>query len=315
MKRLFSVCVAVLFLIGAVASVQAADNLVLATGGTAGTYYPFGGAMAKIWNSKIKDMNVTAQTSGASGENIRLINKKEVELALVQSDTLDQAWNGKEAFKEPLKGMSVIATLYPEIVQVVVRADSPIKTFADLKGMKVGVGAPGSGTEINFRQLMDIYGLKKEDVNGQYLSYSESAEAFKDKHIDAFIATAGIPNAAIMDVSTQNDIRILPIPADVSAKILKKYPFFAAVTIPANTYKGVTQDVPTVAVNAVLIVGNQLKPEMVYQLTKALFENQAELASAHAKGKEVSLKYAVQGVSVPFHPGAVKYYKEKGLMK
>jgi len=315
MKRLFSLCVVVLFLIGAVAAVQAADNLVLATGGTAGTYYPFGGAMAKIWNSKIKDMNVTAQTSGASGENIRLINKKEVELALVQSDTLDFAYNGKEAFKEPLKGMSVIATLYPEIVQIVVRADSPIKTFADLKGKKVGVGAPGSGTEINFRQLMEIYDMKKEDVNGQYLSYSESAEAFKDKHIDAFIATAGIPNAAIMDVSTQNDIRILSIPADISAKLIKKYPFFAAVTVPANTYKGLTADVPTVAVNAVLIAGNQLKPEMVYNLTKSLFENQAELASAHAKGKEVSLKYAVQGVSIPFHPGAVKYYKEKGLMK
>jgi len=315
MKRLFSMCVVVLFLIGAVASVQAADNLVLATGGTAGTYYPFGGAMAKIWNSKIKDMNVTAQTSGASGENIRLINKKEVELALVQSDTLDFAYNGKEAFKEPLKGMSVIATLYPEIVQVVVRADSPIKTFADLKGKKVGVGAPGSGTEINFRQLMDIYGMKKEDVNGQYLSYSESAEAFKDKHIDAFIATAGIPNAAIMDVSTQNDIRILPISADISAKLIKKHPFFAAVTVPANTYKGLTADVPTVAVNAVLIVGNQLKPEMVYNLTKTLFDNLADLASAHAKGKEVSLQYAVQGVSIPFHPGAVKYFKEKGLMK
>ena len=200
MKRLFGVCVAVLFLIGAVASVQAADNLVLATGGTAGTYYPFGGAMAKIWNSKIKDMNVTAQTTGASGENVRLINKKEVELALVQSDTLDFAFNAKEAFKEPLKGMSAIAVLYPEIVQVVVRADSPIKTFADLKGKKVGVGAPGSGTEANFRQLMDVYGMKKEDVNAQYLSFSESAEAFKDKHIDAFIVTAGIPNAAIMDI-------------------------------------------------------------------------------------------------------------------
>ena len=315
MRRLFSVCVAVLFVIGAVASVQAADNLVLATGGTAGTYYPFGGAMAKIWNSKIKDMNVTAQTSGASGENIRLMNKKEVELALVQSDTLDQAWNAMEAFKEPLKGMSAVATLYPEIVQVVVRADSPIKTFADLKGKKVGVGAPGSGTEINFRQLMDIYGLKKEDVNGQYLSYSESAEAFKDKHIDAFIATAGIPNSAIMDVSTQNDIRILPIPADVAAKLIQKHPFFAGVKVPANTYKGITQDVPTVAVNAVLIAGKDLKRRMVYNLTKALFENQADLASAHAKGKEVNLQYAVQGVSIPFHPGAVKYYKEKGLMK
>lgn len=315
MKRLFGVCMAVLFVIGAAGSVQAADNLVLATGGTAGTYYPFGGAMAKIWNSKIKDMNVTAQTSGASGENVRLINKKEVELALVQSDTLDFAFNAKEAFKEPLKGMSVIATLYPEIVQVVVRADSPMKTFGDLKGKKVGVGAPGSGTEANFRQLMDAYGMKKEDVNGQYLSFSESAEAFKDKHIDAFIVTAGIPNSAIMDISTQNEVRILTIPADVSAKMIQKYPFLAAVKVPANTYKGLAADVPTVAVNAVLIAGNQLKDDMVYNLTKALFENQAELASAHAKGKELDIKYAVQGVSIPFHPGAVKYYKEKGLMK
>ncbi len=315
MKRLFGACLAVLFVIGAAASLQAADNLVLATGGTAGTYYPFGGAMAKIWNSKIKDMNVTAQTSGASGENVRLINKKEVELALVQSDTLDFAFGAKEAFKEPLKGMSVIATLYPEIVQVVVRADSPMKTFGDLKGKKVGVGAPGSGTEANFRQLMDAYGMKKEDVNGQYLSFSESAEAFKDKHIDAFIVTAGIPNSAIMDISTQNEVRILEIPVAVAGKMTQKYPFLAGVKVPANTYKGQTADVYTVAVNAVLIAGSQLKDDMVYNLTKALFENQAELAAAHAKGKELNAQYAVQGVSIPFHPGAVKYYKEKGLMK
>jgi hypothetical protein len=315
MKRLIGVVMAVLFVVGAAASTHAADNLVLATGGTAGTYYPFGGAMAKIWNSKIKDMNVTAQTSGASGENVRLINKKEVELALVQSDTLDFAFSAKEAFKEPLKGMSVIATLYPEIVQVVVAAGSPIKSFADLKGKKVGVGAPGSGTEANFRQLLDAYGMKKEDVNAQYLSFSESAEAFKDKHIDAFIVTAGIPNAGIMDVSTQNEIRILDIPVDVTAKLTQKYPFLAAVKVPANTYKGLTADVSTVAVNAVLIAGNQLKDDMVYNLTKALFENQAELAAAHAKGKELDIKYAVQGVSIPFHPGAVKYFKEKGLMK
>jgi TRAP transporter TAXI family solute receptor len=315
MKRVVGGFVAVLLLMGMVAAVQAADNLVLATGGTAGTYYPFGGAMAKIWNSKVKDMNVTAQTSGASGENVRLINKKEVELALVQSDTLDFAFNAKEAFKEPLKGMSVIATLYPEIVQVVVAAGSPVKNFADLKGKKVGVGAPGSGTEANFRQLLDAYGMKKEDVNAQFLSFSESAEAFKDKHIEAFIVTAGIPNAGIMDVSTQNEIRILDISADVAAKLTQKYPFLAAVKVPANTYKGQTADVSTVAVNAVLIAGNQLKEDMVYNLTKALFENQAELAAAHAKGKELNSQYAVKGVSIPFHPGAVKYYKEKGLMK
>jgi TRAP transporter TAXI family solute receptor len=315
MKRWFGACVTVLFLMGAVASVYAADNLVLATGGTAGTYYPFGGAMAKIWNSKIKDMNVTAQTSGASAENVRLVNKKEVELALVQSDTLDFAFNATEAFKEPLKAMSAIAVLYPEVVQVVVAAAGPIKSIADLKGKKVGVGAPGSGTEANFRQLLDAYGMKKEDVNAQFLSFSESAEAYKDKHIDAFIVTAGIPNAGIMDVATQNEIRILNIPADVAAKLTQKYPFLAAVKVPANTYKGQTAEVSTVAVNAVLIAGSSLKEAMVYNLTKALFENQAELASAHAKGKELNMKTAVTGVSIPFHPGAVKYYKEKGLMK
>ncbi|MCU0560229.1 MAG: TAXI family TRAP transporter solute-binding subunit [Desulfobacterales bacterium] len=315
MRRLFSVCVAVMFALGAVASVQAADNLVLATGGTAGTYYPFGGAMAKIWGAKVKDLNVTAQTSGASAENVRLINKKEVELALVQSDTLDFAFNAKEAFKEPLKAMSAIAVLYPEIIQVVVRADSPIKSFADLKGKKVGVGAPGSGTEANFRQLMDIYGLKKEDVNPQFLSFAESADAFKDKHIDAFIVTAGIPNAGIMDVSTQHEVRILDISADMATKLTQKYPFLAVAKVPANTYKGQTAEVSTVAVNAVLIAGNHLKEGLVYNMTKALFENQADLASAHAKGKELSLQNAVKGVSIPYHPGAVKYYKEKGLMK
>ncbi len=312
MKR-FAIGVLCLFVFAVTA--QAADNLVLATGGTAGTYYPFGGAMSKIWNTKIPGMNVTAQTSGASGENVRLINKKEVELALVQSDTLDFAYNAKEAFKEPLKGMSVVAVLYPEVIQVIVAADGPIKSFAALKGKKVGVGAPGSGTEANYRQLLDGYGMKKEDVNGQYLSFSESAEAFKDKHIDAFIVTGAVPTSAIMDVATQNAIRILPIAPDVMKKLTEKYPFLAPVKVPANSYKGQTEEVQTAAVTAVLIAGNQLKDDMVYNLTKALFENQAELAAAHAKGKELNLQYAVQGVSIPFHPGAVKYYKEKGVMK
>ncbi|MDP3283149.1 MAG: TAXI family TRAP transporter solute-binding subunit [Desulfobacterales bacterium] len=316
MKKLLGVCVAVLFLIGVVIPVYAADTkLVLATGGTAGTYYPFGGAMARIWNTKIPGMNVTAQTTGASAENIRLVNKKEAELALVQSDTLDAAFNAKAPFTEAIKSMSTIAVLYPEIIQVVVRTDSPIKSIADLKGKKVGVGAPGSGTEANFRQLMDVYGLAKDDVNSQYLSFSESAEAFKDRHIDAFIVTAGIPNAAIMDIGTQHAIRILTVSADMAAKLTGKYPFLAAAVVPAGTYKNQTQDVTTVAVNAVLIVGNDISTDVVYNMTKALFDSQAELASAHAKGKELNLKYAVQGVSIPFHPGALKYYKEKGAKK
>lgn len=315
MKRLLVVSVLLLVFVGTLGSAQAEEvRLILATGGTAGTYYPLGGSMAKIWNSKISGMNVTAQTTGASAENVRLVNKKEAELALVQSDTLDFAFKAEAPFKEKLTAMAAIAVLYPEVIQVVVRADKPVKTFADLKGLKMGVGAPGSGTEANFRQLCDVYGLAKGDINAQYLSFSESAEQFKDKHIDAFLVTAGLPNPGIMDVSTQNDIRILSISDDMVKKITTKYPFLSPVKVPANTYKNVPE-ASTVAVNAVLIVNSGIKEDVVYNLTKALFDNQPELAVAHAKGKEVNLQTAVKGVSIPFHPGAVKYYKEKGALK
>ena len=293
----------VCFMVAGFSSAAAAADvkMVLATGGTAGTYYPFGGAMAKIWNSKIPGMNVTAQATGASVENVRLVNRGEAELAIVQSDTIDFAFNAKEAFKEKLTKMAVLATLYPEVIQVVVRGDSKIDSFDDLKGLKIGVGAPGSGTEANFRQLSDGFGLKKGDA--------------KDKHIDAFIVTAGIPNAAIMDIGTQHNVRIINIADDKAAIITKNYPFLSPFTIPANTYKGQTNPVKTLAVNAVLIISTAAKDEVAYNIVKTLFENQSELATAHAKGKELNIKTAVSGVSIPFHPGAVKYYKEKGLMK
>jgi TRAP transporter TAXI family solute receptor len=316
MKKRVVILTCCVLVVGLVSMATAQEaKLILATGGTAGTYYPFGGGMAKIWNSKIPGVNVTAQATGASAENVRLINKGEVELALVQSDTIDFAYHAKEAFKEPLTKMAAIAVLYPEVIQVVVKGDGPVKSFADLKGLKVGVGAPGSGTEANFRQFLDIYGMKKEDVKAQYLSFSESAEQFKDRHIDAFIVTAGVPNAAIMDVAVMQSIRILSIAADKVAQLTKKYPFLSPVVIAPNTYKNQTTEVRTVAVNAVLIASSSLSEALVYKITKALFENQAELASAHAKGKEINIKTGVTGVSIPFHPGAVKYYKEKGAMK
>ncbi|MCL5808713.1 MAG: TAXI family TRAP transporter solute-binding subunit [Deltaproteobacteria bacterium] len=316
MKKALLIVAACFIVAGFASAVAAADvKMVLATGGTAGTYYPFGGAMAKIWNSKIPGMNVTAQATGASVENVRLVNRKEAELAIVQSDTIDFAFNAKEAFKEKLTKMAVLAVLYPEVIQVVVRGDSKIDSFDDLKGMKIGVGAPGSGTEANFRQLSDGYGIKKEDVKAQYLSFAESAEQFKDKHIDAFIVTAGIPNAAIMDIGTQHSVRIINIADNKAAAITKKYPFLSSFTIPANTYKNQTSPVKTVAVNAVLIASTDVKADVAYSIVKSLFEGQNELAAAHAKGKELNLKTASTGVSIPFHPGAVKYYKEKGLMK
>lgn len=294
---------------------QKKAQMILATGGTAGTYYPFGGAMAQIFNSKVPNVNITAQATGASVENLRLVNKKEAELAMVQSDMLDYAFNGTESFKEKLPNLSGIAVLYPEIIQLVVRADSGIDTIADLKGKKVGVGAPGSGTEANFRQLIEAFGMDYKVLNPQYLSFSESADQFKDNHVDAFLVTAGIPNSAIQDIATQHNIKILSLSDDKIAQLTQKYPFLAPATIPPNTYKGQTEAIKTVAVSATLIVNPQVAEDVVYNITKALFENQSELARASAKGKELSLETAVKGMSVPFHPGAAKYFKEKGILK
>jgi len=315
MKKTVVVLALCVAMIGLASAAMAGEKLILATGGTAGTYYPYGGAMTKIWNSKIPGMNVTAQATGASVENVRLMNKDEVELALVQSDTIDFAFNAKEAFKEKLTKMAVVAVLYPELIHIVVRGELDINSFSGLRGKKIGVGAPGSGTEANFRQLMDIHRMGKDDVSTQYLSFAESADQFKDRRIDAFMVTGGVPTSAIMDVATQREIKILPIEDTMLSILTAKYPFLSSAVIPANSYKGVTKDVKTAAVNAVLIAHPKLSTDVVYSLTKALFENQAELAAAHAKGKVLSLQGAATGVSIPFHPGAAKYYKEKGVLK
>ncbi|MFA5026503.1 MAG: TAXI family TRAP transporter solute-binding subunit [Candidatus Methylomirabilota bacterium] len=316
MRKLSTVLVICLAIIG-VASMAAAGELkyILATGGTAGTYYPFGGAMAKIWNSKIPGMNVTAQATGASVENIRLMGKDEVELALVQSDNIDFAFKATGPFKEKITAMGAVAVLYPEIVHIIVRADSKAKTFKDLKGLKVSVGAPGSGTEANFRQLMEVYNLKKEDIIARYLSYAESADQFKDNHIDSFFMTTGVPNSALMDVSTSRPIKLLAIEDGMIKAVTQKYPFLAPAVIPANSYKGQTETVKTIAVMAVLVAHTKLSEDTVYKITKSLFDNQAELAMTHAKGKELQLKSATVGVSIPFHPGAAKFYREKGVLK
>jgi TRAP transporter TAXI family solute receptor len=214
-----------------------------------------------------------------------------------------------------IANVRAIATLYPEVIQIVASVDSGINTIADIKGKKFSVGAPGSGVEANARQILDVLGMTYNDFSPNYLSFSESGDAFKDKHIDGFLFTSGIPNAAIQDITATTELKYVSIPDDVVKKLIEKYPFFTAYTIPAGTYRGQTSDVKTVAVNATLVVGSEVPEKVVYDLTKALFDNQAELATAHAKGKLLSLETAVKGISIPFHPGAEKFFKEKGAIK
>ena len=295
-------------------SKNAKKDYILATGGTGGTYYPFGGAIANIWNTKIENMNVTAQATGASAENLRLINKGEAEYAIVQNDVMDYAYNGTDLFAgEKLANIMTIGTLYPEVVQIAVSKDSGIKSIADFKGKRISVGDAGSGVEFNAKQIMEGYGLTFDDIKKSNLSFKESAEGIQNGTLDGCFVTAGVPNAALQELAFTAGLTLVPVDGEAAKKICEKYGYYTQTTIPGGTYKGTDDDTPALAIKATLAVSSKLDEQTVYEMTKALFENLNELATAHAKGKEVSAKAAVTGVSVPFHPGAKKYFKEIGL--
>lgn len=295
-------------------SKNAKKDYILATGGTGGTYYPFGGAIANIWNTKIENMNVTAQATGASAENLRLINKGEAEYAIVQNDVMDYAYNGKDLFAgEKLENIMTIGTLYPEVVQIAVSKDSGIKSVADFRGKRISVGDAGSGVEFNAKQILEGYGLTFDDIKKSNLSFKESAEGIQNGTLDGCFVTAGVPNAALQELAFTAGLTLVPVDGEAAKKICEKYGYYTQTTIPGGTYKGTDDDTPALAIKATLAVNSKLDEQTVYEMTKALFENLNELATAHAKGKEVSAKAAVTGVSVPFHPGAKKYFKEIGL--
>ncbi|MDK2958671.1 MAG: uncharacterized protein PWP47_715 [Synergistaceae bacterium] len=299
------------------AAFAAPQQLTMATGGTAGTYYPLGGAMSQIIsdNSDGK-VNITAQSTGASIENINLLAAGDVDLIIVQNDLSDYAAKGTEFFKDRKIGnLTAIARLYPETIHVVASKDSGIKTFADFKGKNISVGAPGSGNEANARQIFGIYGLKYEDFKPHFISYAETTDHFKDRLVDAFIYTTGAPNPSIQDISTLQDIVFIPIDGEMRDKLIENYPFFAKDVIPGGTYRGQDEPVETVAVQAILAARKELSEDVVYTITKALFSNLEAVGNAHHKGKSMKLSNALDGISVPVHPGAVKFYKEVGLMK
>ena len=291
-------------------------DYILATGGTGGTYYPFGGAIANIWNTKIENMNVTAQATGASAENLRLINKGEAEFATVQNDVMDYAFHGTDMFAgEKLENVMTVGTMYPEVIQIAVSENSGIKSVADFKGKRISVGDAGSGVEFNAKQILEGYGLTFEDIKKSNLSFKESAEGIQNGTLDGCFITAGVPNSALQELAFTAGLILIPVSGPEADAICSKYSFYTQTTIPGNTYKGTNTDTPALAIKATLAVSAKLDEDTVYQMTKTLFENLDELGQAHAKGKEVSAQAAVTGVSVTFHPGAEKYFKELGLLK
>lgn len=297
------------------ASMAKADEFInVLTGGTSGVYYPLGAALANVYGEKIDGARTQVQSTKASVENLNLLQAGRGEIGFALGDSVKLAWEGNEevGFKKPLDKLRGIAAIYPNYIQIVASKDSGIKSLADLKGKSVSVGAPKSGTELNARKIFEAAGMSYEDLGKvEYLPFAESVELMKNRQLDATLQSAGLGVASLKDLSASMEVTIVSVPAEVAEKLGAPY---VAREIPAGTYEGQTDDVPTVAIVNFLVSHSGVSDEIAYQMTKQLFENLPTLEAAHNAAKAIKLENAIKGMPLPLHPGAERYYKEKGIM-
>ena len=310
-KKILAAVLALIMLLSLVSCGGSA--MTMGTGGTSGTYYGYGG----ILGTQIKNaagITVNVVSTDGSKANILGIDAGNYQLATVQSDVMAYAAAGTRSFESEgaLDSFRVIGGLYAEAVQLVTM-DASIKSVADLAGKKVSIGAAGSGVYFNAIDILGAAGLTEADIQPQYQSFADSADALKDGKIDAAFIVAGAPTPAIQELCTTTQAYLVPIDGDVAAKLMADSPYYTAYNIPAGTYEGQTADVTTVTVKATLIVSTSASEEDVYNITKAIFDNIDAITAAHAKGAELSLENATSGMTAPFHAGAAKYFAEKGI--
>ena len=307
----------------------------IATGGTGGTYYPLGGVLAQALSNKVPDIIVTAQSGNASVANCNLIREHQIESAFVQNNVAYYAYTGIAQFEgKPIKNLRGIASLYPETIQIVARTDAGIKDIMDIKGKRLVPGDRGSGTEVDCLNVLKGLGLTYDDFeNVDWLSFAGATQRLKDRQADVAFITAGWPTSSVTELATTSDVTLVPMDEKMISKIVKMFPFYAKVVIPAGTYKGVDADIPAITTMAQWVVDARIPSSVVYELTKALWEGgkfvlrkkggtaddapsgATIMAKAHAKGKEVTLDTALDGMAIPLHPGAAKFYREKGIIK
>ncbi|MED4018289.1 TAXI family TRAP transporter solute-binding subunit [Sutcliffiella cohnii] len=285
------------------------NDITILTGGEQGVYFPLGGAMARIITDNVEGVTATGVASGASVVNTNDIHDGNGEIALVQNDIAYYAFEGDIMFDTVTDNFYGLATLYPEVVQIVTSADSGIETVEDLKGKRVAVGDQGSGAEANARQILEIHGITYGDLNAEFMAFGDAAAGIQDGNIDAAFITAGTPTGAIESLKTSTELRIVSITPDKVEELTSKYPYYTSFDISKETY-GTDSDATTVAVQAMVIVSKSMPEDQVYEITKALFENLDVLSGTHARGADVTLETALEGMSVEVHPGAQKYYDE-----
>jgi TRAP transporter TAXI family solute receptor len=296
-------------------SASAQDRLSIATGGTGGVYYPYGGAMANILSENLDGVEVTAEATAASVDNMLLIESEDADLAFVLADTAFDAVQGNDPFENPIPAVT-LATLYNNFTHVVTTDDSGINTVADLKDKTVSTGAPGSGTEVIANRILEAAGLNPdEDIQREQLGASESAAAIKDGKIDAYFWSGGLPTASVTDLgATPNvDLKLLPS-AEFTGALTEQFgPFYGSATIPGGTYPGQDEDVEVVVVPNVLVVNEAMDDELAYNILSVIFEHQPDLAQAHPAAQELTLENATKNSPIPYHPAALRFYEEQGV--
>ncbi|MBR4099543.1 MAG: TAXI family TRAP transporter solute-binding subunit [Clostridia bacterium] len=313
MKKILSALM-VVALVFALVACAGSTTMTMGTGSPTGTYYAYGGIIGQYIKNNA-GIAVNAVSTGGSKDNIQGIDSGDYQLGTVQSDVMDYAWNGTRSFEEDGKidTFRTVAGLYAEAVQLVT-TNADIKSVADLKDKKVSIGAPGSGVYFNAMDVLAAAGLTEKDIKPQYQNFDESADALKNGQIDAAFIVAGAPTPAITELSmTNSKVRIVPIDGAIAQKLMKDNTFYSVYKIPADTYSNQKEEVLTVTVKATLIVNADANEDEVYKLTAAIFDNTEAIAKEHAKGAELSLENATDGMTVPFHAGAAKYFKEKGI--
>jgi TRAP transporter solute receptor, TAXI family len=299
--------------LGAAAPAAAQMQLSIATGGTGGVYYPMGGGLAEIINNHIDGYSATAEVTGASVENMGLIATGDADLAIALADTVSQAYEGTGRFEgQQLPMVRGIASMYANMVQIVALEGSGVTTLADLRGRRVSVGAPGSGTEVNAEQILTANGITYDDFEEQRLNFNETADALANGDIDAGFWSVGAPTSSILNLATTQSIHMIALSADEMTAAIGANPIFARTQLPAGMYTGVDAAVPVVGVPNVLVVSAEMDDDLAYAITKAMFENIAELQAVHPAANETTVEFTLEATPVPLHPGAIRYFEEIG---
>jgi hypothetical protein len=314
MSKHFTLAAVAAALIASAPAARAEQFINVLTGGTSGVYYPLGVALSEIYAEGIAESRPQVQATKASVENLNLLQQGKGEIAFALGDSVKSAWEGDAdaGFKEPLTKLRVVAAIYPNYVQIAALKEAGVTTVADLKGKTLSVGAAKSGTELNARAILAAAGITYEDLaKVEYLPFAESVELMKNRQLEATLQSSGLGNAAIKDLASSQEITIVAVPAEVVAAIGAPY---VAGVIPAGTYQGQDADVPTAAIVNFLVTSEDVPEEVVYQMTKLMFENLDKMKAAHSAAGDIKLEDAAKGSPIPLHPGAERFYKEQGLL-